>query len=160
VILAMPQPLQPPNPIGSESAIITQGQLRRERLRLTSFVFQRTPSGQTRAEVELEWLEGERIVGRAQGVTSELGDLRVSAEAALRALEGFSKGAARLELTGVKMMRAFDANIVIVSVLSTGADGTHRLLGCHLAEHDPVRSAVVAVLHATNRTLGNFIATR
>lgn len=156
----MPQSLHQPEPDGADPAIITQAQLRRERLRLTSFVFQRTPSGQTKAEVELEWLDGQRIVGRAQGVSSELGDLRVSAEAALRALESFSNGSARFELTGVKMMRAFDANIVIVSVTSTGTDGTHRLLGCHLAEHDPVRSAVVAVLHATNRTLGNFIATR
>jgi hypothetical protein len=62
---------------------------------------------------------------------------------------------------GVKTMRAFDANIVIVSVLATHGGGPQqRLLGCHLAEDDPLRSAVVAVLHATNRVLGNFIATR
>jgi len=50
---------------------------------------------------------------------------------------------------------------VIVSVLAAHGGGPQqRLLGCHLAEDDPLRSAVVAVLHATNRVLGNFIATR
>jgi hypothetical protein len=110
--------------------------------------------------VELEWLEGERVVGRADGVGSALGDLRLAADAALRALETFSKGELAFELVGVKTMRAFDANIVIVSVIVLRGAGPQRLLGCHLAEDDALRGAVVAILHATNRTLGNFIATR
>ena len=141
-------------------AVISQEQLKRERLRFTNFAFARMPSGQCRAEVELEWLEQERVSGRASGVAGPLGDLRTSADAALRALEQFSKGALAFELIGVKVMRAFDANIVIVSVhVRSGGDG-RRLLGCHLADGDPLRGAVLAVLHATNRTLGNFIATR
>lgn len=143
-----------------DGSVIDQAQLRRERLRFTNFVFSRSPSGVTRAEVELEWLDGARVLGKANGVASEIGDLRTSAEAALRAIEAFGKGSLSFELTGVKTMRAFDANVIIVSVLSTTAEGTQRLLGCHLAEHDPLRSAVVAILHATNRTLGNVIATR
>ena len=153
--------LQPPS--SSEhpgGPVISQAQLKRERLRFTNFIFHRSPSGSCRAEVEFEWLEGERVTGKAEGVTSTLGDLRVAADAALRAIEAFSGGTLRFELVGVKTMRAFDANIVIVSVLA-GHDGPQqRLLGCHLAEDDPLRSAVVAVLHATNRVLGNFIATR
>ena len=105
-------------------------------------------------------MEGERVRGKAEGVTSTLGDLRVAADAALRAIEEFSRGTLRFELVGVKTMRAFDANIVIVSVLAGEGAPQQRLLGCHLAEDDPLRSAVVAVLHATNRVLGNFIATR
>ena len=142
-------------------SVISQTQLKRERLRFTNFVFHRAPSGTCRSEVELEWLEGERVTGKAEGVTSTLGDLRVAADAALRAIERFSDGTLRFELVGVKTMRAFDANIVIVSVIGTHGGGPQqRLLGCHLAEDDPLRSAVVAVLHATNRVLGNFIATR
>lgn len=142
-------------------SVINQAQLKRERLRFTNFVFHRAPSGTCKSEVELEWMEGERVVGKADGVTSTLGDLRVAADAALRAIEQFSDGTLRFELVGVKTMRAFDANIVIVSVLATQGGGPQqRLLGCHLAEDDPLRSAVVAVLHATNRVLGNFIATR
>jgi hypothetical protein len=146
------------HPSGS---VISQAQLKRERLRFTNFVFHRAPSGTCRSEVELEWMEGERVTGKAEGVTSTLGDLRVAADASLRAIEQFSDGTLRFELVGVKTMRAFDANIVIVSVLATHGGGPQqRLLGCHLAEDDPLRSAVVAVLHATNRVLGNFIATR
>src|SRR6185436_17822704 len=93
------------HPSGS---VISQAQLKRERLRFTNFVFHRAPSGTCRSEVELEWMEGE-------GVTSTLGDLRVAADASLRAIEQFSNGTLRFELVGVKTMRAFDANIVIVS---------------------------------------------
>jgi hypothetical protein len=72
----------------------------------------------------------------------------------------FSEGQLNLELIGVKAMRAFDANIVIVSVGATREGNPERLLGSYLAEQDPLRGAVIAVLNATNRVLGNFIATR
>jgi hypothetical protein len=38
--------------------------------------------------------------------------------------------------------------------------GPPKLIGSCLVETDPVRGAVVAVLGATNRVLGNFIAMR
>jgi hypothetical protein len=57
-------------------------------------------------------------------------------------------------------MRAFDANVVIVSVLSSRGDGERRLLGCHLADEDLLRGTVIATLQATNRVLGNYIARR
>jgi hypothetical protein len=144
-----------PDPQASSST--TQG---RERLRFANFSFSRGSFGTCRAAVELEWTGGECYVGRAEGVTGPLGDLRVCSEAALRAVEHFGRGTMSLELVGVKTMRAFDENIVIVSVQVARTDGAIRLLGCHVAEADPLRSAVVAVLHATNRLLGNFIATR
>jgi hypothetical protein len=89
-----------------------------------------------------------------------MGDLRVAAEAALHALENFAGGALAFELAGIKALRAFDANIVIVAVGLRKGEGPTRLLGSYLAEQDPVRAAVVAVLNATNRILGNFISTR
>ena len=140
--------------------VVTQAQLKRERLRFTNFTFTRTPAGLCTAEVELEWLDGVRVVGKASGQSSPVSDLRVAAEATIKAIEAFSEGALDLDLLGVKALRAFDANIVIVSVEVKRGDGPARLLGSHLAEHDPVRSSVVAVLNATNRVLGNFIATR
>ena len=133
---------------------------RRGRLRFANFHFERTPNARCSAAVELEWMPGDSVVGRADGVASPLGDLRVAAEATIRAIETFVRGAATLELIGVKSMRAFDANVVMVSVLATTADGQRRLLGCHLSDSDPLRGAVVAVLQATNRVLGNAIATR
>jgi hypothetical protein len=140
--------------------VVTQAQLKRERLRFTNFAFTRTPAGLCTAEVELEWMEGVRVVGKATGQSSPVSDLRVAAEAALNAIETFSEGALQLDLLGVKALRAFDANIIIVSVEVKRGDGPTRLLGSHLAEKDPVQSSVVAVLNATNRILGNYIATR
>jgi hypothetical protein len=127
---------------------------------LSNFSFNRTQAGQCAAEVELEWLDNERITGKSRGQSSPMVDLRIAAEAALQAIENFSKGELKFELLGVKALRAFDANVVIVSVEVTRGDGPRRLLGSYLAEGDPIRAAVVAVLNATNRVLGNFIATR
>ena len=133
--------------------------VRRERLRFTDFRFKRTADGRCSAEVELEWMEGVRVHGDAAGQSSQTVDLRVAAEAALRALERFSDGQLRFELVGVKAIRVFDANVIIVSVTNHGG-GPTKLLGSCLVETDPVRGAVIAVLNATNRVLGNFIATR
>lgn len=139
------------------------GGQRRERLRFTRFSFDRTPTARCSAEVELEYQPGDSVVGRAEGVAAPLGDVRLAAEATLRAIEHFSRGTLKFDLLGVKQMRAFDANVVIVSVLCQSPDGAEqerRLLGCHLADEDPLRGAVIATLQATNRMLGNSIATR
>jgi hypothetical protein len=61
---------------------------------------------------------------------------------------------------GVKHVRAFDSNLMIVSVsLREGARVT-RLVGCHLADTDTRRGSALAVLSATNRIMGNYIATK
>jgi hypothetical protein len=133
---------------------------KRERLRFSDFQFTRTPSGICSAEVQLEWVDGVTVTGKATGQSSPMGDLRVAAEASLKALESFSGGVFAFELAGIKALRAFDANIVIVAVGLRKGEGPQRLLGSYLAERDPVRAAVIAVLNATNRLLGNFIATR
>jgi hypothetical protein len=132
---------------------------RRERLRFTGFGLTRSPSGLVTCEVSLEWAPGEAIVGRAQGQASPAGDARLGAEAAIRALESFTQGVVTFELVGVKVVRAFDANVVIASLLQRGDAGPDRLLGCYLADGDMVRGAALAVLNATNRVLGNFIST-
>lgn len=130
------------------------GMALRERLRFASFTFKRIPSGVATAEVLLEWVDGEAYLGTAQGVSSALGDLRIAADATLRAISDFSRGSATFEIGGVKALRAFDANVVIVSVLYRRDGKEQRLLGCHLADEDAMRSAVLATLQATNRILG------
>jgi hypothetical protein len=133
---------------------------RRERLRFTGFAYTRSPSGQVACEVSLEWAPGETVIGRAQGQASPAGDARLGAEAAIRALESFTEGSITFELVGVKIVRAFDANVVIASLIQKGDSGPDRLLGCYLADGDMVRGAAIAVLNATNRVLGNYISTR
>lgn len=133
--------------------------LRRERLRFAEFSFTRTPSGQCNSEVSLEW-DGEVFVGKALGQSSPLGDFRVAAEAALNALMTFSKGALHFELLGIKQMRAFDENLIIVSIAMRHEGKLTRLVGCYLVDEDTRRGAAIAVLNATNRVLGNFITSR
>jgi hypothetical protein len=132
---------------------------RRERLKFAEFSFTRTPSGQCSAEVTLEWDDGLHV-GRAIGQSSPLGDFRVAAEATLRSLEEFAKDSMHFELLGIKHVRAFDSNLLIVSVSLREDSQLTRLVGCYLAETDTRRGAAMAVLNATNRVLGNYIATR
>src|SRR4051812_19549731 len=133
---------------------------RRERLRFTGFSLTRSPSGRVTCEVSLEWAPGETVVGRAQGQASPAGDARLGAEAAIQALETFTERNRTFELVGVKVVRAFDANVVITSLIQRGDNGPDRLLGCYLADGDMVKGAALAVLNATNRVLGNYLVTR
>jgi hypothetical protein len=142
------------------NSTLNQAQLKRERLRFSEFVFRRAPDGRCTAEVELEWVEGAKVRGKSTGQSSAAGDLRVAADAALRAIEIFSDNALQFEILGVKAIRAFDASVIIVSIVVKRGEGPKKLLGACLVEDDPVRGAAVAVLNATNRVLGNFIATR
>ena len=137
---------------------VDAGNVRRERLSFGSFTFTRSPAGRCIVQVELEY-NGKRFVGKTEGQSSPIGDLRLGAEAAIEAIESFSQNALGLELMGVKLVRAFDANVIIVSVTQRSARGT-RLVGCYLADRDAVRGAALAVLNATNRILGNYISTR
>jgi hypothetical protein len=132
----------------------------RERLRFNSFKFDRSASGRCTAEVRLDWLEGRQIIGRSEGHSSPQGDLRTAAEAVLDALASFTDGAIRFELAGVKSLRAFDSNVVIVALAMRGEEGQQRLIGSFLTDNDQVRAAIMATLHATNRVLGNYISSR
>jgi hypothetical protein len=137
---------------------VESAQPKSDRLRFGSFTFTRSPAGRVIAQVELEH-EGKRFVGRAEGQSSPVGDLRLGAEAAMQAVELFAQGGLGLELMGVKLVRAFDANVVIVSCTQRTARET-RLVGCYLADRDAVRGSALAVLNATNRVLGNYLTTR
>src|SRR5690606_5467805 len=149
--MALPAPIRSASMQTAQDENATGG----ERLRLDEFRFWRTQAGQCFAEVELAHLGELRVIRRATGASSPTGDLRTAAEATLRAMENFTKGGVRLELLGVKSLRAFDASVVIVAVSATLDGTTQQLLGCFLAEQDPIRGAVVAVLNATNRFIGN-----
>lgn len=142
-------------PAGDGASDGVVGDLSRpERLRLTGFLAKRSPSGQCMTEVTLEWIEGQQFIGRAEGVSSPYGDLRLAADATLRALQAFARRETLFEVSGVKALRVFDSNVVIVAILCRRGGKEQRLLGCHLTEEDAMRSAVLATLQATNRILG------
>ena len=125
-----------------------------DRLRFAGFDFRKLPSGVGSAAVTLEWKSSEKYVGRAEGVSSAFADLRLAVEATLKALAEFTRHKDVFELVGVKSVRAFDANVVMVSVLSKRDGKPVQLVGGRIAEGDPLRSAVLATLQATNRLLG------
>lgn len=125
-----------------------------DRLRFAEFDFRKLPSGLGSATVTLEWKAAERFVGRAEGVSSAFADLRLAVEATLKALAEFTRHKDVFELVGVKSVRAFDSNVVMVSVLAKREGKPTQLVGCRIADGDPLRSAVLATLQATNRLLG------
>jgi hypothetical protein len=130
----------------------------RERVRFAAFEFHRLPSGSCRARVVLEWQPQQPFVGEAEGVASPAGMLRVAAQAAVTALESAIAGRVKIELLGVKALRAFDTNVVIVSLTAHGDGPSRRIVGSCLAEAALERGAAMAVLNATNRMLGNVLA--
>ncbi|HEX6631056.1 MAG TPA: hypothetical protein VF048_08190 [Gemmatimonadaceae bacterium] len=117
---------------------------------MSDYRFTRTPAGVCRAEVVLTAHGRPPVRGSAEGAMSDAGQLRVAAEAALRAIEAASVDI-RLELLGVKCMRAFDAMVVIVAVAAQRNGSPLRLLGCVQVQDTLDRAAVLAALDATNR---------
>src|SRR5881392_3985247 len=130
-----------------------------ERLRFKAFEFERLASGRCRATVVLASPDGREFTGESEGIISQAGELRCGAAATVRALERVVQPKLAFELLGVKAVRAFDATVVIVSLSAHSTEAT-RLVGSCLTEVDPPRGAALAVLNATNRLLGNYLATR
>jgi len=131
----------------------------RERLKFVEFEFATLASGRCRSRVVLEWREGVSFEGSAEGLGSQTGQLRCAAEATVEALEQAVDGKVKLELLGVKAVRAFDAVVLIVS-LSCHNGTAQRVVGSYLSEDELPRGAALAVLNATNRLLGNIVFTK
>lgn len=126
-----------------------------ERLKFRGFVLDRLPSSRCKARVELAWTDDDSFVGEAEGLASPSGELRCAAEACVSALHRAVNNEITLELLGVKAVKAFDNNVVIVSLAYQDKGAGQRLVGCFLADVDAARGAALAVLNATNRVLGN-----
>ena len=126
-----------------------------DRLTFKEFVLERLPGTRCRSKVVLSLSEDATWQGEAEGLASQAGELRTAADASVAALTKFINGAATLELLGVKAVKAFDNNVIIVSMAYSENGRSQRLVGCFLAETDSARGAALAVLNATNRVLGN-----
>ena len=131
---------------------------KRERLRFESLEYEEFPNGRCVARVTLEWSGDVRFEGTSDGTATLEGGLRAGAQATLQAASEAASAELRLELRGVKAVRAFDAWLVVVSVLGTSENETYRLLGSYpCPDDDTVRGAAMAVLDATNRVLSRFV---
>lgn len=142
---------QPAAPPASET------EPRRRLVRLVTAHMAREEDGQWWARVTLERADGGRYSVRTTCRPDTPQDqLRAGAEAAVQALrQATSIRDLRLEVREVGTFGAFDSTGVIVAVAV--AQGAFRWTGvgvCPDMANDPVRSAAVAVLNATNRRLG------
>jgi len=114
------------------------------------------PDMRVRVRVSIEW-RGRSIFGEAIGEKGQNLELRTAAAAALDAITEVADPPIDLRLAGVKPIRAFDAELMVVSLYSPASP--RNLLGTVLVGGDPRRAAALAVLHALNRVLGNYLAT-
>jgi D-alanyl-D-alanine dipeptidase len=131
---------------------------RRDRQRVRFMELKQTtqPDQQVAYTVRLEWA-GSEYTGTAVGEKGEAIELRTISAASLAAIAALVPHDVNVRLAGVKMMRAFDAEMVVVSLYRPD-DVPHNLVGAVVAGDDPRRAAATAVLAALNRLLGNYLA--
>ncbi len=124
------------------------------RLRLLSCRLDRSAGARSRVSVEFaQPFGGETVVYKQEGPTCIGGDLRLAALATLDAVAHAAQGSMELELVGVKPMRAFDTNLMVVALLTHGDGLTRRVIGTAIAEDDALAGVARATLHAVNRLL-------
>jgi hypothetical protein len=112
-------------------------------------------SGSVKLRVSLEW-NGDIKVGEASGENGDLLEQRTAATAALNALEAVVGESLGIKLVGVKHVRAFDEELMVVAMYRPGPP-LQRLVGSVSIDNDPRRAAAVAVLNGLNRILGTFL---
>jgi hypothetical protein len=139
-------------------AVVRPESIERERVRFESVERIEEPDIRVRIRIELEW-NGARVIGEAAGEKGEAIELRTSALAAIAALDQISGGSLGVRLVGVKQLRAFDVELMVVSLYKPGS-GPQKFVGVVQVGSDPRRAAALSVLHALNRVLGNHLSMR
>lgn len=114
--------------------------------------------GHVRIRVYLEW-DGELKIGDASGESGDLLEQRTAATAALLAVEAIVGQNIGAKLVGVKHVRAFDEELMVVALYRPGPPA-QRLVGSVSIDTDPRRAAALAVLNGLNRILGSYLNVR
>ena len=112
------------------------------------------------ARVMLSLSPGVELIGTAEGEASQRGRLRCAAEATAQAIEGATADQLELTVLAVKLVETVDtadAVIVVVALASQASQDGQRMVGSCLVQGQPDRSAVLAVLSATNRLVGPLL---
>lgn len=114
---------------------------------------------QVKVRVVLEW-DGELYEGAVEAMEAVRARFEASAEATLRAMElAAAASSARpadsppltLDLTGIKIVRAFDQEYVLIGVEAQAGRNRIGLAGTTGVGRDPERAAVLATLQAADR---------
>jgi hypothetical protein len=144
--------LSEPEPEGAATAVATVA--REPRVRFEGVTTEAMES-RVRVRVALTLEDGE-VVGEALGLDTVPARLRAAAAAALQAVDSTCVGRARFEVEHVGVIRAFERDYVLVSVLASSPYLGRRpipLVGAQPVEHDTESAAALATLKAINRTL-------
>ncbi len=132
--------------------VVRASTLQRERVRFDRIERSEQRDNQIHVSVVLEW-GGQAYTGKATGERGDAIEIRTAATATIAALEQAIGDSLDLRLIGVKQVRAFDAELIVVS-LNRNED-RQKLVGIVVMGEDPRRAAALAVLNALNRSLGN-----
>lgn len=128
------------------------------RIRFTKIERTIERDGRVKMRVTLEW-EGQAKVGEASGEHGDMTEQRAAATAALFALEAVVGHSLDAKLVGVKHVRAFDEELMVVALYRKGPPA-QRLVGSVSIDADPRRAAAIAVLNGLNRILGSYLNVR
>ena len=93
----------------------------------------------------------ERYVCEAEGMESDRSRFELAARATLAAIAMSESGDRKLSLEGVKVVQAFDQELVLVSVHVRHARTTTPLTGSCAVKDSIETASALAVLNATNR---------
>lgn len=126
--------------------------LKGARLRFVEAQLERERGSRAAVNVKLA-LGDEEFEGRAEGVGLEVVELRLAAQATLSAIAA-AVGGEEYALLGIKKLRAFDADVVLV-VLRDPLGNGQRFVGAVPVRSTTIEGAAAAVLNALNRTLGS-----
>ena len=119
---------------------------------------ERIPTADKNVEIRvtLDW-NGQMFTASAQGESGVLIELRTAAVAALDALNQIVSEPLGVRILGVKQVRAFDSELIVVSLYRSGSQ-PQRFVGAVTTGEDPLRAAAVSVLNGLNRMLGSYLA--
>lgn len=99
-------------------------------------------------------------VGSAETAATADGTRRALATATAQALESAGAGVLRIEVDGVQVEPVAGRPTVVVALSVVSSRGAEHLAGCALADDDPGRAVVAAVLSAANRRIELAMAER
>lgn len=127
------------------------------RLILDSVQIERRAGRVARCQVDLS-MGDRRFLGEAEGSDSTRTRSEIAAEAVLDALrDATEEGTSPLGLQGVKTVNALGREIVLAVVQVRSGRNPIPLSGCSVVVDSPEEAAVLAVLQATNRWIGDSL---
>jgi hypothetical protein len=120
------------------------------RVRFVSAEAERQPGSRVRVSVEVAF-EDQSHVAQAEGIGTETIEIRLASLATLEAIREVT-GTPPFRFVGVKLMHAFDADVILVALRDPDVEGT-RYIGAVPVRTTHVAAAAAAVMDATNRIL-------